>query len=124
MNIQWTQPALKDAARLYEFIASDNPTIAAGILESIRAATARLGQFPRMGERLEKYHPRHVRRIFVGASEDRYEVSRATVTILRLWPAREQRRCRASLILAIMFPPMRALQARIHWIFDSSSPTG
>ena len=91
MNIQWTQPALKDAARLYEFIASDNPTIAAGILESIRAATARLGQFPRMGERLEKYHPRHVHRIFVGPYEVRYEVSRDTVTILRLWHAREQR---------------------------------
>lgn len=91
MKTQWTQPALKDAARLYEFIASDNPAIAAGVLEGIRAATTRLSQFPQMGERLDKYHPRHVRRIFVGPYEVRYEVTSDTVTILRLWHARERR---------------------------------
>lgn len=89
MKLQWTSLALKDAARLYEFIASDNPTIATSVLEGIRAGTARLGQFPQRGERLDKYHPRHVRRIFVGPYEVRYEVSSDTVTILRLWHARE-----------------------------------
>jgi plasmid stabilization system protein ParE len=91
MKIQWTQLALKDAARLYEFIASDNPVIAAGVLEGIRAGTARLSQFPQMGERLEKYAPRQVRRIFLGPYEVRYEVASDTITILRLWHAREQR---------------------------------
>ena len=91
MKIQWTQLALKDAARLYEFIASDNPAIAAGVLEGIRAGTTRLGHFPQMGERLEKYSPRHVRRIFIGPYEVRYEVSGERVTILRLWHARERR---------------------------------
>ena len=91
MKIQWTQPALKDAARLYEFIASDNPAIAAGVLEGIRAGTTRLSQFPQMGERLEKYNPRQVRRIFIGPYEIRYELTSDTVTILRLWHARERR---------------------------------
>ena len=91
MNIQWTRPAFKDAARLYEFIASDNPVIAAGVLEGIRAGTARLSQFPQMGERLKKYDPRHVRRIFIGPYEVRYEVKNDAVTILRLWHARERR---------------------------------
>ena len=91
MKIQWTQPALKDAARLYEFIASDSPAIAAGVLEGIRAGTTRLSQFPQMGERLEKYNPRHLRRIFIGPYEIRYELTSHTVTILRLWHARERR---------------------------------
>ena len=91
MKIQWTQPALKDAARLYEFIASENPAIAAGVIEGIRAGTTRLSQFPQMGERLEKYNPRQVRRIFIGPYEVRYELTSDAVTILRLWHARERR---------------------------------
>lgn len=91
MKIQWTKPALKDAARLYEFIASDNPVTAAGVLEGIRAATTRLSQFPHLGERLDRYDPRDVRRIFAGSYEVRYEVTSDTVRILRLWHARERR---------------------------------
>ena len=46
---------------------------------------------PRIGERLEEFEPREVRRIFVGHYEIRYEIQDSTVYILRLWHTREQR---------------------------------
>jgi plasmid stabilization system protein ParE len=91
MNLVWTKPALKDAVRLYEFIASDSPVIAASVLERIRAGVARLSQFPQLGERVDRYEPREVRRMFIRPYEVRYEVAGDTVRIVRLWRARENR---------------------------------
>lgn len=48
--------------------------------------------FPRLGERLDAYHPREVRRIIVGNYEMRYELARETISILRIWHSRENRR--------------------------------
>jgi ParE toxin of type II toxin-antitoxin system, parDE len=44
-----------------------------------------------MGEKLEAYEPREVRRIIVGQYEMRYEISSGTIIILRLWHSREDR---------------------------------
>ncbi len=91
MKLFWAKPALKDAARLYEFIADDNPLIAANVLEGIRAGVTRLIQFPQLGERVDGYEPREVRRIYIGPYEVRYEIVEDTVRIIRLWHARERR---------------------------------
>lgn len=45
--------------------------------------------YPRIGEKLEAYAPREVRRIIVGNYELRYEIADATIFILRLWHCRE-----------------------------------
>jgi plasmid stabilization system protein ParE len=44
-----------------------------------------------MGERLEEFEPREVRRFFVGKYEMRYEVLEKTILVLRVWHAREHR---------------------------------
>ncbi len=44
-----------------------------------------------MGERLDAYAPREVRRIIVGSYELRYEIAAGTIFILRLWHCRENR---------------------------------
>ncbi|MEQ6710481.1 type II toxin-antitoxin system RelE/ParE family toxin [Pseudomonas aeruginosa] len=46
---------------------------------------------PRIGERLEEFDPRDVRRILVGHYEMRYEIAGSTIYLLRLWHTREDR---------------------------------
>lgn len=46
---------------------------------------------PRMGERVEEYEPREVRKFFVGSYEMRYELKGEEILIVRLWHTREDR---------------------------------
>lgn len=46
---------------------------------------------PRIGERVEEFEPRDVRRLLVGHYEMRYEIQESTLYILRLWHVREDR---------------------------------
>jgi plasmid stabilization system protein ParE len=54
-------------------------------------APRRLLTAPRLGERLEEFTPREVRRLFVGGYELRYEVTETSVLVLRLWHTLEDR---------------------------------
>jgi plasmid stabilization system protein ParE len=54
-------------------------------------APTRLIQHPRIGEKLEEFAPREIRRLLVGQYELRYEIHQSTIYILRLWHARENR---------------------------------
>jgi plasmid stabilization system protein ParE len=54
-------------------------------------APNRLLDFARIGEKLEAYEPREIRRMFVGHYEMRYEIVAGTIIILRLWHSRENR---------------------------------
>jgi plasmid stabilization system protein ParE len=91
MKLQWTSKALSDLARLYEFLAPANPSAAARTVQSLTAAPKRLLDQPRIGERLDEFDPREVRRILVGQYEMRYEIQNATLYILRIWHTREDR---------------------------------
>jgi len=91
MKIRWTGKALSDLVRLYESLAPVNPGAAARIVQALSAAPARLGAHPRLGEKLEEFEPREVRRILVGNYEMRYELREDTIFIVRLWHVREQR---------------------------------
>jgi plasmid stabilization system protein ParE len=91
MKIVWTRKALNDVVRLHEFLAPENPAAAARIVQNLVATAGRLSRFPRMGERLDLYDPREVRRTFAGQYEIRYEVTPETISILRLWHGRERR---------------------------------
>lgn len=64
---------------------------AARIVQQLARAPDRLLDHPRIGEKLDAYAPREVRRIIVGSYELRYEIADATVFILRLWHCRENR---------------------------------
>jgi hypothetical protein len=64
---------------------------AAGCGARRTAALPGSGPAARLGEKLELYTPREVRRIIVGDYEVRDEIADATIFILRLWHSREHR---------------------------------
>jgi plasmid stabilization system protein ParE len=89
--LKWTGKALSDLARLYDFLAPANRRAAARVVRSLTEAPERLLEHPRLGEKLEEFAPREVRRILVGRYEIRYEIAVDTVYVLRLWHTREDR---------------------------------
>jgi plasmid stabilization system protein ParE len=91
MELKWTSKALSDVARLYEFLAPVNRQAAARTVQSLTAAPARLLEHPRLGDKLDEFAPREVRRILVGRYEIRYEIQESTLYVLRLWHTREDR---------------------------------
>ena len=91
MKIQWTSKASSDLVRLHEHLKPVAPDAAARIVQELARAPGRLLDYPRLGERLDAFDPREVRRIIVGNYEMRYEISQATIFILRLWHCRENR---------------------------------
>jgi len=91
MKILWTSKASSDLVRLHEHLKPVAPDAAARIVQELARAPGRLLDYPRLGERLDAFDPREVRRIIVGNYEMRYEISQATIFILRLWHCRENR---------------------------------
>ena len=91
MDLKWTSKALSDLVRLCEFLASVNRPAAARTVQSLTAAPASLLVNPRIGEKLEEFEPREVRRILVGHYEMRYEIQESIIDVLRLWHTREDR---------------------------------
>ena len=68
---------------------SISPTYRA--VQSLTAASAKLLAQPRLGERLDEFAPRDVRRIFIEHYEMRYEIQQSIIYVLRLWHTRENR---------------------------------
>ena len=91
MEIRWADKALSDVGRLYECLAPVNQPAAASVVQALTAAPLRLLSNPRLGEKLEEFEPREVRRILVGQYEMRYEIQGQTIYVLRLWHTREDR---------------------------------
>jgi len=91
MELKWTGKAVSDLARLYDFLTFVNKEAAARTVQRLAAAPTRLLANPRIGERLDEFEPREVRRIIVGPYEVRYEIKHATLYVLRLWHSREER---------------------------------
>ena len=91
MRIKWTGKASSDLVRLHEHLRPVAPEAAARVVQQLARAPDRLLDYPRIGEKLDAYAPREVRRIIVGSYELRYEIASATIFILRLWHSRENR---------------------------------
>jgi plasmid stabilization system protein ParE len=91
MKIHWSAKALSDLVRLYDFLAPVNRAAAIRTMQLLAAAQAGLALHPRLGEKLEEFEPRGVRRILVGNYEMRYEVNENSIFIIRLWHTREHR---------------------------------
>jgi plasmid stabilization system protein ParE len=91
MRIRWTRKASSDLVRLHEHLRPVAPDAAARVVQQLARAPDRLLDHPRIGEKLEAYAPREVRRIMVGHYELRYEIADATIFVLRLWHSRESR---------------------------------
>lgn len=91
MEVKWTSKASADLVRLYDFLASANKPAAIRTVKALAAAPISLLAHPRIGERLEEFDPREVRRVLVGHYEIRYEIQSTTIYVLRLWHTRESR---------------------------------
>ncbi|MDP2826057.1 MAG: type II toxin-antitoxin system RelE/ParE family toxin [Sulfuritalea sp.] len=91
MRLQWTGKAMSDLARLHEFLAAVNKAAAARAVQALVAAPTQLLEYPGIGERLEEFEPREVRRLLVGKYELRYELQEESIYVLRLWHTREDR---------------------------------
>lgn len=91
MKIQWTTKASSDLVRLHEHLKPVAPDAAARLVQQLAHAPDRLIDYPRIGEKLEAFEPREVRRIIVGNYEVRYEIAGGTISVLRLWHCREHR---------------------------------
>ena len=91
MSIRWTGEASSGLVRLHQHLSPVAPEAAARVIRQLAHAPDRLLDFPRIGEKLEAYGPREVRRIVVGDYEMRYEIAAGTIFILRLWHCRESR---------------------------------
>lgn len=91
MKVRWTRKASSDLVRLHQYLRPVAPQAAARVVQQLAHAPDKLIKFPRIGEKLEAYEPREVRRIIVGDYELRYEIAAATIFILRLWHCRESR---------------------------------
>lgn len=89
MELRWTSKAVADMTRLYDFLAPVNIPAAAKVVKALTAAPTRLLEHPRIGEVLEEFQPREVRRI--GQYEMRYEIRDAVIYVLRIWHTREDR---------------------------------
>jgi plasmid stabilization system protein ParE len=91
MELRWTTKALSDLVRLHGFLSPLSKQAAASTVQSLTAAPSKLLAQPRIGEKLDEFEPREVRRILVGHYEMRYEIQHSTIYVLRLWHTREDR---------------------------------
>ncbi len=91
MKLKWTNKALSDLARLHDFLAQVNKQAAARTVQALTSAPLRLLEYPQIGEKLDEFQPREVRRIVVGKYELRYETKETTIFVLRMFHAREDR---------------------------------
>ena len=73
MKIQWTGKASSDLVRLHAHLWPVAPEAAARVIQQLAHAPDRLLEHPRIGEKLEAYEPRQLRRIIVGNYEMRDE---------------------------------------------------
>ncbi len=91
MELKWTSRVLSDLARLHEFLAAVDKSAAARTIQMLTVAPTNLLTNPRIGEKLEEFDPREVRRILIGHYEMRYEIQQSKIYLLRLWHTREER---------------------------------
>ncbi len=92
MQAQWTAKALIDTERLYFFLAQYDRDAALNLVAHLDAAPAKLVAHPRLGERVEGYVAKEVRKLSIGRYVMHYEIIGDQILILRLWHAREERR--------------------------------
>jgi len=91
VTVIWSDQALEDIERLYDFLKSENPLAANRVVKELRLAPQRLRVMPRLGQRIYEFPLSEIRRMIVGHYELRYEIRNDVIYILRLWHGREER---------------------------------
>jgi len=91
MEVKWSSKAIYDLDRLHDFLAAVNLAAAARTARNLAAAPKKLILHPRLGERLDEFAPREIRRLLIGEYELRYEIQGEMIFLLRIWHTRENR---------------------------------
>lgn len=91
MDLKWSKKAVSDIGRLYEFLEAVDKGAAVRTVQMLTVAPTKLLTNPRIGEKVEEFSPREVRRFLIGHYEMRYEIRSNTIYVLRLWHTRENR---------------------------------
>jgi plasmid stabilization system protein ParE len=91
VTIRWTKRASRDVGRLSGFLAPVAPAVAASVAQLLTSAPNRLLGFPRIGERVESYMVKEVRKLSVNQYVMHYEIKDNEILILRIWHSREDR---------------------------------
>jgi plasmid stabilization system protein ParE len=56
-RLKWSEPALRDVARLHEFLVSKSPDAARRAVRTIREGVKALGRHPQMGRPIDELPP-------------------------------------------------------------------
>lgn len=91
MELKWSSKAVSDLNRVHDFLAAVNAPAATRTAQNLAATPKKLIQNPRLGERLDEFAPREIRRLLIGDYELRYEIQGETIFLLRIWHTRENR---------------------------------
>lgn len=92
MQVQWTRRAVIDSDRLCDFLAQNDRDAAINLATQLDAAPNKLADYPRIGERVESYVVKEIRKLSVGRYVMHYEIIGNQILILRVWHSREERR--------------------------------
>ncbi|WP_428353032.1 type II toxin-antitoxin system RelE/ParE family toxin [Methyloprofundus sp.] len=74
-NVKWTSKALSDLNRLFDFLAQVIRKAATRTVQPLTKAPQRIIEQPRIGEQLDEFDGREVRRLLIGHYEMRYELT-------------------------------------------------
>jgi len=91
-RLRWSQPALRDVARLHDFLAPKNPAAAKRAIKAIRQGIKALGKHPEIGRPVEEMPPEFrewVIEFGQGAYVALYHYDRKEVVILAVRHGRE-----------------------------------
>jgi len=91
MALKWTLAADADLRRIHEFLEPVDPAAAVRAVQAVVARVRRIPRQPRLGERLQGFGDREVRRVLVRGYEIRYEVTGSDLYVLRIFHTREDR---------------------------------
>ncbi|MGN6848650.1 MAG: type II toxin-antitoxin system RelE/ParE family toxin [Sphingomicrobium sp.] len=91
MKVYWSSAAQADLGRLYNFLAQHDLDAADHIFDRLVACPRALLQFPRRGQRLSQYETHEIREFRVARYVVRYELGNETISVLRIFHAREDR---------------------------------
>ena len=89
MALRWTQSAYAGLRRLYDFLEPVDPCAALRAVRVIVARVERITLQPRLGEQLQRFGAREVRRVLAANYEIRYELTDEEVVVLRIFHTRE-----------------------------------
>ena len=77
-ELNWTAEAQRWLQEIYQYIAQDNPTAAAGVVEGIYGKAQALVEFPQIGHRYEPIAGREVRILLYGHYRIAYLIRTST----------------------------------------------